>query len=66
MKAYLVSFTITTRVICKTQEEAIDKAIAQILENGAGGYITHDNSHEPEEDTECPAGSFDHDAFDMK
>lgn len=66
-KAFLVSFSPTTRVVVDvegTEEEILDDsykwaeivrtARAHIIENGIEFYLNGDNVDEIKEDTECP------------
>ena len=52
-KAYLVDFSIMTRVIAESSEQAIKEAIKKLLPK-ADEYFIHDNVIEVEEDTEMP------------
>lgn len=54
-KAYLVTFSITTRIVAEEDNDyEIDQAaIQRVLENPSG-YICRDNITEVDEDTECP------------
>ena len=70
MKAYLVSFTTTTRIVVENDTNPLDDALLyervciaareQMLDNGIDGYLQADNATIVE-DTECPAGTFDFD-----
>lgn len=72
MKAYLVTFTATTRVVVKGDENPEendslrDRVVAEALnriENfGVENYLCAENA-EINEDTECPAGEFELDEF---
>lgn len=66
-KAYLIEFTITTRIILDSENdpnenedlfaETVNIARTQILENGVTDYIHGDNVSLIEEDIECPYDS---------
>lgn len=67
MKAYLVTFTVTTRIVVESDKNpvkddntylnAVDVAYEKILNNGVGNYLNAENA-DITEDTECPAGTF--------
>lgn len=67
MKAYLVTFTVTTRIVVDSDKNpvkddntylnAVDVAYEKILNNGVGNYLNAENA-DITEDTECPAGTF--------
>lgn len=67
MKAYLVKFTTTTRIVLKDNEnpknnpdvfrKAVNAAAEQMEEFGIYDYLCEENA-EIEEDSECPAGTF--------
>lgn len=73
MKAYLVTFTVTTRVVVNDDanpnsdgkgelfNQVADAAYEQIKHNGFDVYLCPENC-EINPDTECPAGSFPFDA----
>ena len=66
MKAYLVKFTATTRIVVDDDREPVDElfykisdaAADKIIKNGVRNYINAENA-EVTEDVECPAGTFD-------
>jgi hypothetical protein len=70
MKAYLVNFSATTRIVVEDDTNPLDDALLfqrvcdaareQMIDNGIGSYLDADNAT-INEDTECPAGTF---AFD--
>lgn len=70
MKAYLVTFTATTRVVVSEETEKafplnlnniiVNEASNQIIRNGVEDYLCIDNA-EINPDTECPAGTFNED-----
>ena len=66
MKAYLVTFTATTRVVVDSDKplrdmdnaarlNIIDAAYEQILDNGISDYLCPENA-DVMEDIDCPAG----------
>ena len=67
MKAYLVTFTSTTRVVVEDDTNPLDDALLfervsnaacdQILDNGVHDYLSPDNATITE-DIDCPAGTF--------
>ena len=69
-KAYLVTFTATTRIVVESEEnplendelfnEIVEKAFIQMGDLGFENYLSAENA-EIVEDTECPAGTFDFD-----
>lgn len=69
-KAYLVTFTATTRIVVDSDEnpsesdglydEIVEKAYIQMGDFGFENYLNAENS-EIVEDTECPAGTFSND-----
>ena len=71
MKAYLVTFTVTTRIVVEDDQnpnenddlfnQVADAAYEQIEHNGFDVYLCPENC-EINPDTECPAGSFAFDA----
>lgn len=72
MKAYLVTFTVTTRVVVNDdanpnsdgKEELFNAvsnaAFQRIMKNDVGAYLCPENC-EINPDDECPAGTFDTD-----
>ena len=70
MKAYLVTFTVTTRIVVEDDQnpndndelfnQVADAAYEQIKHNGFDVYLCPENC-EINPDTECPAGSFSFD-----
>lgn len=74
MKAYLVTFTVTTRVVVNNDanpnsdgegelfNQVADAAYEQIKHNGFDVYLCPENC-EINPDDECPAGSFSFDAI---
>ena len=69
-KAYLVTFTATTRIVVESEEkplendelfnEIAEKAFIQMGDLGFENYLNAENA-DIVEDTECPAGTFDFD-----
>ena len=59
-KAYLVTFSIRTRVIAESREDAIEKAVDQILELPEE-YIMSENVDTIKPDRECPLGTLSSD-----
>lgn len=67
MKAYLVQFTLTTRVVVKSDtnpnndgelfDNAVETAIEQMNRVGIDNYLNAENA-EIIEDEDCPAGTF--------
>ena len=55
MKAYLVTFSPSTRVVASSEEEAIEKAIKKMVDS-AYNYINYDNLETIKEDTVIPYG----------
>lgn len=54
-KAYLVTFSITTRVVAEEDDDyAIDQAAVERILEEPSGYICRDNITEVDEDIECP------------
>jgi hypothetical protein len=56
-KAYLVTFSVRTRVIAENNDHAMTKAKAKILAN-AEEYIIQENLEDIVPDEECPFGTF--------
>ena len=73
MKAYLVKFTATTRIVVeddsdpnkneKLFNEIVNSATEKIIKNGVRDYLNAENA-DITEDTECPAGTLKTDAID--
>ena len=73
MKAYLVKFTATTRIVVeddsdpnkneKLFNEIANSATEKIIRNGVRDYLNAENA-DIAEDTECPAGTLKTDAID--
>lgn len=70
MKAYLVQFTLTTRIVVKSDtnpnndgelfDNAVETAIEQMNRIGIDNYLNAENA-EIVEDEDCPAGTFSSD-----
>jgi len=64
-KAYLITFSLTTRVVAEDEDKAeilaAEKIIDQIFDHTRNEGDLMDSVLETEEDYECPYGTFDDD-----